>query len=568
INLVGGILTIDPASLTITANDTSKIYGSANPVFTSTFTGLVAGDQPADYTVNYATIANALSDVGNYAVTPGGVVNPNYNISYSNGILTVNPATLTVTAINTSKYYGDVNPILSANCSGFVLGQTLSDFNGSLNVTTNALLTSNAGRYSLVPSGISNPNYQVNYINGLLYINPVDLIISANDTSKIFGTINPTFTANYNGFVLNQNPLNLSGAIGFSTNAAQFSNPGDYNIVPYGYASSNYNIIYNNAVLTVNPLTINNVQVDTVVEMINNDVQQDTAIALNTEAIVNNILNVENVNVFNDYNANIEDSVNDSILVFNTDNKKTSEIITETQNISVAGRASMPTVADPAIESEEISVATGDIVDNASSDNTSPDEGNSSTSNNQITWSTVKQILNKSSDEPIQASNTEFMSVMFNICQGTDDCKKIITPEAVEMTVLSINLQKPELEYQADAKSVDYLMNAGYHNAGLKGYLNIIDLIENVQKENSDDIPEFQNYQAYRDFSYRHPPTLSRISKLTDILYNNHKISGLGILNKPLYNQTIQKKLPLRPKIKSLLDIIHQFNDINVYSSN
>ena len=37
-------LTVTPASLTITANDASKIYGAANPALSATYTGLVNGD--------------------------------------------------------------------------------------------------------------------------------------------------------------------------------------------------------------------------------------------------------------------------------------------------------------------------------------------------------------------------------------------------------------------------------------------------------------------------------------------------------------------------------------------
>ncbi|MEW5819887.1 MAG: leukotoxin LktA family filamentous adhesin, partial [Cyanobacteriota bacterium] len=91
-NLVDNSLTIDPAPLSINANNTSKIYGDANPAFSSTFTGLKAGDLPADYTVSYSTPATIASNIGNYSITPSGVVDSNYNITFNNGILTIDPA--------------------------------------------------------------------------------------------------------------------------------------------------------------------------------------------------------------------------------------------------------------------------------------------------------------------------------------------------------------------------------------------------------------------------------------------------------------------------------------------
>jgi len=47
ITFVNGTLAVTPAPLTITADDKSKVYGSANPALTATYTGFVAGDTPA-----------------------------------------------------------------------------------------------------------------------------------------------------------------------------------------------------------------------------------------------------------------------------------------------------------------------------------------------------------------------------------------------------------------------------------------------------------------------------------------------------------------------------------------
>ena len=82
---------LTPALLTVTANDSNKTYGTANPAFTANFAGLTAGDVEGDYIVNFATAANANSNVGNYAVTPGGMADANYNITFVDGTLTIDP---------------------------------------------------------------------------------------------------------------------------------------------------------------------------------------------------------------------------------------------------------------------------------------------------------------------------------------------------------------------------------------------------------------------------------------------------------------------------------------------
>ena len=83
-------LVVSPALLTVTAANTNRAYGQANPVFTGTITGLVNGD---NITATYSCSATVNSPVGTYAIVPS-LVDPNhrqtnYTISLVNGTLTV-----------------------------------------------------------------------------------------------------------------------------------------------------------------------------------------------------------------------------------------------------------------------------------------------------------------------------------------------------------------------------------------------------------------------------------------------------------------------------------------------
>ena len=60
--------------------------------------------------LSFATVATAASGVGSYPIVPSGGVDPDYTISYVNGTLKINPATLTVTADDKSKVAGEANP--------------------------------------------------------------------------------------------------------------------------------------------------------------------------------------------------------------------------------------------------------------------------------------------------------------------------------------------------------------------------------------------------------------------------------------------------------------------------
>jgi hypothetical protein len=131
---VNGTLSINPAPLTITANNAAKTYGqtktygAGSTAFTSN--GLENGDTIGSVTIN-SSGAPATAGVGSYSITPsaaaGGTFSVgNYSITYANGTLTVNAAPLSVTATSASKTYGAANPAFADTITGFVNGDSSS----------------------------------------------------------------------------------------------------------------------------------------------------------------------------------------------------------------------------------------------------------------------------------------------------------------------------------------------------------------------------------------------------------------------------------------------------------
>jgi hypothetical protein len=88
-----GNYTINPAPLTITANNNTYASGQAFPVFTASYSGFVNGETPAvlQGSLSFTTTANPSSPVGTYPITPSGLTSTNYAITYVNGTLTVVP---------------------------------------------------------------------------------------------------------------------------------------------------------------------------------------------------------------------------------------------------------------------------------------------------------------------------------------------------------------------------------------------------------------------------------------------------------------------------------------------
>ncbi|WP_273146076.1 MBG domain-containing protein [Ferrovum myxofaciens] len=193
ITYVNGNLAVTPASLTVTADNASKLYGSANPTFGLSYSGFVNGDTASSALTNQgSTMTSAMpgSNVGSYAVNPFGVVaDNNYIVHYAPGTLTINPASLTVTADNASKLYGSANPTFGLSYSGFVNGDTASSaLTNQGSTMTSAMPGSNVGSYAINPFGVvTDGNYSIRYTPGTLTVNPEVLTVSGlSGTNRVY----------------------------------------------------------------------------------------------------------------------------------------------------------------------------------------------------------------------------------------------------------------------------------------------------------------------------------------------------------------------------------------------
>src|SRR5438477_5534475 len=159
-----------------------KTYGDANAVLTATVTGTVNGDT-LDYTL--ATSATQFSNVGPYAITVTLGSNPNYNVTKTDGTLTVDAKDASVTADNKMKTYGDANPALTATVTGTVNGDTLD-----YTLATSATQFSNVATHPTTVTLGSNPNYNVTKTDGTLTINAKDASVTVDNKSKTEGDPN------------------------------------------------------------------------------------------------------------------------------------------------------------------------------------------------------------------------------------------------------------------------------------------------------------------------------------------------------------------------------------------
>jgi hypothetical protein len=254
ITYVDGSLTVNLAPLTITANSTSKTYGQTVSFTGTEFTtsGLLGSDTVTSVTLTSAgTAAGATVASSPYPITPSAAVGTglsNYDITYVDGLLTVNRATASCSVSGYTATYDGLAHTATGTCTG-VDGETLSGLD--LTATTHTP----AGTYT---DGwtFSNPNYEPQRGTVTDIINLAPLTITANSTSKTYGqTVSFTGTEFTTSGLLGSDTVTsvtLTSA-GAAAGATVAGSP--YPIAPsaaVGTGLSNYDITYVDGLLTVN----------------------------------------------------------------------------------------------------------------------------------------------------------------------------------------------------------------------------------------------------------------------------------------------------------------------------
>ncbi len=176
------VLTLIPKTLTVTANNQTRVYGAANPTLTITYTGFVNGDTQASLSTpaTATTTATTTSALGTYDITPAGAVSNNYTFNYVNGKLTVtsNSRVLTFNSLP-AKTYGnaDFDPGATLS-SGETPIYSTSDANVATIVNGKVHIVS-AGNVTITAAAPANAAYGVTQpVSQFLIINKADQTIN------------------------------------------------------------------------------------------------------------------------------------------------------------------------------------------------------------------------------------------------------------------------------------------------------------------------------------------------------------------------------------------------------
>jgi len=246
-----GSFTITPATLTVTADSKSKVYGGADSTLTYTPSGtLYFGDTYAGVIgdIVLSTATARLPVAGSHPIKVTGGSAANYAIEKVNGTLNVSKAPLTVTADDKVKTYGGLDP----NSDVYAQRRPLLRRHLRWCYQRGCLVHRNRRcRHGWRPYYHGKRRHCGQLLDHarqrdltVLSASRPALTITVNNQSKVFGAPNPNFTASFVGFVNGETSSNLAGTLVFSTSATVNSPVGTYAVTTGGLTSSNYDITY------------------------------------------------------------------------------------------------------------------------------------------------------------------------------------------------------------------------------------------------------------------------------------------------------------------------------------
>ena len=143
-------------TLTVTANNATRVYGAANPTFSGTVTGQQNGDT---FTESFTTTATTTSGVGSYPIVPSVTgTNPNnYTVNIVDGTLTVTaaPTTTTLSAPASSAYGTSVTLTATVASTDGTPGGSVTFYSGTTELGTGTLNSSGVATLSTttIPGG-------------------------------------------------------------------------------------------------------------------------------------------------------------------------------------------------------------------------------------------------------------------------------------------------------------------------------------------------------------------------------------------------------------------------------
>ena len=246
--------------ITVTANsyDAGEYDGTektAEGLVTTTFevgghTFTVSGLSASMTATNAGTYTVAVSGTAKVTDENNNDVTEQFAVHTAAGTLTIGQKTVTVTADNQNKIYGEGDPELTVTIAGVLEGESKDQI--ALDVSRAS--GDDVGTYTITPYGSDDQgNYHVEFATGTLTIGQATAKVSVTGLTKEYGEDDPELEATVTGLVNGDAERVLSYTLAREAG----ENIGDYAITATGENSQgNYKVEYVPAKLTITPAAV------------------------------------------------------------------------------------------------------------------------------------------------------------------------------------------------------------------------------------------------------------------------------------------------------------------------
>ena len=202
---------------------------------------------------NAGTYVGGLTATARATVTTGGVFGVDVSTGTA-GDLTVAQATLNVRPDNVTRQYGTVDPAFTFTYTGLVTGDTAADIDTAPSVTSDAMIDSDVGGYTITANGGTDNNYILNITGtALLTVDPFDLTITGlTGVNRVYDATSDaqfTGTASIGALPVAGDDVTLTGTLTATASFADKNVGTGKDLVFAGYGLSgadtaNYNLIF------------------------------------------------------------------------------------------------------------------------------------------------------------------------------------------------------------------------------------------------------------------------------------------------------------------------------------
>ena len=363
ISTESGMLKIQKRKITIDIADQSSMYG--NDIALENLYEVVSQNQIVNgdnLNIEMKTTAKNNSPVGTYTIYLT-YNNPNYDVAYIEGTLTIEEGDLILTILPQSFVYGDE---IVLDQSKVTLSQDVDLLELGVVLNTDARQFDNVGTGYSITATISNENYKVVINKGQLEISPRPISITLENQNKVYGEL----VLDQDKFTINDEVLNGDNlGLRLYTHATQTSNVKQKFDILFTHTNSNYSITSTNtAQLEINKreLVIKTVQTGiygNVISLNNADYSKVSGSVVNNDDL--EIVFATNASKFSPV-GHYEISIASSNFNYDVSLSEDSEFNIEERSIKITTEQSKYYGDDVVLNNQKYTIISGSVVNDDS----------------------------------------------------------------------------------------------------------------------------------------------------------------------------------------------------------